>query len=149
MLCWVYILTLCHRHFMPHRAINYIYWAHRRRNRGDWGGGGRQPPQSKMWGALPPPLYSWLKTPYLWIFNDIYFNYDFSLSLSVSLFFFYFINIVPLCCDFHPISVSLLFSLQIRCGNYGARHKLYAVKITATSVRIHWWLIRNLYWYSV
>ena len=44
--------------------------------------------------------------------------------------------------------VLLYYPLQIRCGNNGARHKLYAVKITATSVRIHRLLIRNLYWYS-
>ena len=126
---------------------------HRRRDRG--GGGGAPAPQSKMCvggggAGIPfrPPAFM-AENPLFCEFLMIYFNYDFSLSLLLSLLLFFKLISYRPCCDFHPISVSLLFFLQIRCGNNSARHKLYAVKITATSVRIHWLLIRNLYWYSV
>ena len=61
-----------------------------------------------------------------------------SLSLSLSLLLFFEINIVPAMLRLPSNQRKPpFFFLQIRCGNNGARHKLYAVKITATSVRIH------------
>ena len=97
---------------------------HRRRNRGGWGGGGgpvKNVGGGREYSSAPPPAFM-AENPLFCEFLMIYFHYDFSLSLSFSfLYFFILISYRP-CCDFHPI----FFSLQICCGNNGARHKLYA-----------------------